>query len=164
MPEQPAEAPAEECKVSGAEADEADRKDRRETGGTGILEIGNDLKRNCVYIRKRMPKKTKSQKKNPTMQELEDEIIRKRRDEMIHRLCASNKKMKYIGQLTREQLEDSPFKDYLPDLDSKLNGNETSVQYLMFEVGGSLPVITQLRLTAPPEMRRIVNDLKSMGL
>ena len=107
-----------------------------------------------------MPKNTKSQKKNPTMQELEEEIIRKRREEMIQRLCAGNKKIKYIGQLTREEIPE----DHLPFLDSKLNGDETSVQYLMFEVGGSLPVITQLRLTAPPEMRRIVNDLKSRGL
>lgn len=107
-----------------------------------------------------MPKKTKSQSKNPTMQELEDEIVRKRREEMIHRMCSKNKNMKYIGQLTREDIPE----DLLSIMDAKLNGNETRVEYLMFEVGGSLPVITQLRLTAPPEMRQIVNDLKTRGL
>jgi hypothetical protein len=107
-----------------------------------------------------MPKKTKSQSKNPTMQELEDEIVRKRREEMIHRMCAKNKNMKYIGQLTREDIPE----DLLSIMDAKLNGNETRIEYLMFEVGGLLPVITQLRLTAPPEMRQIVNDLKTRGL
>ena len=48
-----------------------------------------------------MPKQTKS----PTMHELEQDIFRTRRENLIDRMLRSHKGMKYIQQLSREQLE-----------------------------------------------------------
>ena len=106
-----------------------------------------------------MPKQTKS----PTMHELEQDIFRTRRENLIDRMLRSHKGMKYIQQLSREQLE-AASPNHLPILDAKLNGNEVSVEYHLFELADSLPIIQQLRLTAPPETRRLVDEIKRMGL
>ena len=78
---------------------------------------------------------------------------------MIAMVLASRKDIKYIGQFDRKQLEDDGF-DGLSFLDSKLNGNEVSVEYHMFEMNGNIPMLYQHRLTASPEIRKTVNDLK----
>ena len=78
---------------------------------------------------------------------------------MIAKVLASRKDIKYIGQFDRKQLEDDGF-DGLPFLDSRLNGNEVSVEYHMFEIDDNIPVLYQHRLTASPEIRKTVNDLK----
>jgi len=97
------------------------------------------------------------------MHELEQDIFRKRREDLINRMLCAHKDIKYIQQLSREQLE-AAGPHHLPILDAKLNGNEVSVEYHLFELADSLPIIQQLRLTAPPETRRLVDKIKRKGL
>ena len=96
------------------------------------------------------------------MHELEQEMFGKRRKDLIARMLRSHNGMRYVQQLTREQLE-ATNPNHLSILDAKLNGNEVSVEYHLFELGGSLPIIQQLRLTAPPETRRVVDEIKRRG-
>ena len=97
------------------------------------------------------------------MHELEQDIFRKRREDLINRMLCAHKDIKYIQQLSREQLE-AAGPHHLPILDAKLNGNEVSVEYHLFERADSLPIVQQLRFTAPPETRRIVDKIKRKGL